>query len=161
MIGRWTRRIAPAACILALAACTSGPPSTFSVSSASVDPSYSCPTGASNAHYDLHGTIDVRNGTSKSVTISSIDATLTLAAVKGGWLQRVGDRYDAGSVTFTPDSVDTGQSSTLTVTVPSACTGRSAGSPSASGDYAVTFTISTSAGTFKISSTDRHRITTA
>lgn len=130
------------------------------MSNASVDSSYTCPVGASNAHYDFHGTIDAHNGTSSAVSISSVDATLTLADVKGGWLQKVGDRYDAGSVTFTPTSVGAGGSATIAVTIPSACTGRTAKSPSASGDYAVTFTINTSAGTFKLDSKDKHRITT-
>jgi len=149
-----------AAGILVLAACQVGSPSTFAVNSASVDPSYACPVGASNVHYDVHGTIEVHNGTSKTVTISSVDATLTLAAVKGGWLQKVGDKYDAGNVTFAPADVGAGSSATLAVTIPSACTGRTASSQVASGDYVVGFTMNTSAGTFKVESKDRHRILT-
>jgi len=155
------RRLTIAAGILALAACQVGSPSTFTVNSASVDPTYACPVGSSNVHYDLHGTIDVHNGTSKTVTISSVDATLTLAAVKGVWLQKVGDKYDAGSITFAPADVGAGSSATLAVTIPSACTGRTASSPVASGDYVVGFTMITSAGTFKVESKDRHRISTA
>lgn len=164
MIGVRARRIATdsipsaAACMVLLVSCDVVPQSTFSVTNASVDSSYSCPVGAVNAYYDVRGTIEARNGTSKQVTISSIDAVLTLASVKGGWLQKVGDRYDAGSVTFTPASVDAGANATLSVTIPSSCTGRSAGSPVASGDYAITFTITTSAGTFRVDSKDRHRI---
>jgi hypothetical protein len=78
--------------------------------------------------------------------------------VKGGWLQKVGDKYDAGNVTFTPDTVGAGANATLALTIPSACTGRTANTAVASGDYAVTFTIITSAGTFKVDSKDRHRI---
>ena len=154
------RLLSTVAVVLFLAGCTSGSTSTFSVSSASVDPSYSCPVGASNVHYDMHGTIEVHNGTSKAVTISSVDATLTLAAVKGGWLQKVGDRYDAGNITFTPAEVDAGANTTLAVTIPSACTGRGATSPVASGDYVVGFTMITSAGTFKLDSKDRHHLST-
>jgi len=148
------------AVVLLIAGCTSGSSSTFSPNSASVDSSYSCPVGASNVHYDLHGTIDVHNGTSKAVSISSVDATLTLAAVKGAWLQKVGDRYDAGNITFTPAEVAAGANATLVVTIPTACTGRAATSPVASGDYVVGFTMITSAGTFKLDSKDRHRIST-
>jgi len=132
------------AVVLLIAGCTSGSSSTFSPNSASVDSSYSCPVGASNVHYDLHGTIDVHNGTSKAVSISSVDATLTLAAVKGAWLQKVA----------------AGANATLVVTIPTACTGRAATSPVASGDYVVGFTMITSAGTFKLDSKDRHRIST-
>jgi len=154
------RRLAAAAGVVMLAGCSFGSPTTFTLDSASVDPSYSCPVGASNAKYDVHGTIDVHNGTSKAVSISSVDATLTLAAVKGGWLQKVGDKYDAGNITFTPAEVGAGSSAKLDVTIPSACTGRTANSPVASGDYAVGFTMITSAGTFKVESKDRHRIST-
>ena len=142
------------------AGCSFGSPSTFTVTNASVDPSYTCPVGANNAHYDLHGTVDAHNGTSKAVTISTIDAVMTVAALKGGWLEKVGDKYDAGNVSFTPDNVGAGANATLNVTIPSACTGRSANAPVSSGDYTVAFTITTSAGTFKLDSKDRHRILT-
>jgi hypothetical protein len=149
------------ACGLAMAGCSSGSPATFSVSSAEVDSSYACPVAASNSPYDLHGSISAHNGTSNAVAITSVSATLTLAAVNGGWLEKVGDKYDAGNVTVSPTSVDAGGNATLAVTVPSACTGRTAKGTVASGDYAVTFTIVTSAGTFKVDSKDRHRIVTA
>lgn len=143
-----------------LAGCSFGSTSTFSVSNASVDAGHTCPVGASNAQYDVHGTIDAHNGTSKPVTISVVDATMTLAAVNGGWLQKVGDRYSAPNLPFTPGTVGAGSTATLDVTIPIACTGRVAGSPVASGDYAVSFTLTTSAGTFKLDSKDKHRITT-
>ena len=146
--------------LVVLTGCSFGSPSTFTVSNASVDPSYTCPAGANNAHYDVRATIDARNGTSKVVTISTVDATMTLAAVKGSWLQKVGDKYDAGNVTFAPGSVGAGANATLVVTIPSACTGKSANTPAASGDYTVTFTVNTSAGTFKLDSKGKHRILT-
>jgi len=148
------------AAVIATAGCSSGSSPTFSLNKATIDQSYTCPAGANNARYDVHGTIDAHNTTSKAVTISTIDATMTLAAVKGGWLEKIGDRYDAGNATFTPDSVGAGASTTINVTFSSACTGRVAGAPVASGDYAVTFTLSTSAGRFKIDSKDRHQIIT-
>src|SRR4029077_12513018 len=156
-MARW---LAAAAGVVVLAGCSFGSPTTFTLDSASVDPSYSCPVGATNAKYDVHGTIDAHNGTSKAVSISSVDATLTLASVKGGWLQKVGDKYDAGNITFTPAEVGAGSSAKLDVTIPSACTGRTASSPVASGDYVVGFTMITSAGTFRVESKDRHRIST-
>lgn len=146
--------------VVASAGCSSGSQSTFSLSGASVDQGYTCPVGANNARYDVHGTIDAHNATSNAVSVSSIDATMTLAAVKGGWLEKVGDRYDAGNATFTPASVGAGASTTINVTFSSACTGRIASAPVSSGDYMVTFTLSTSAGTFKIDSKDRHSIVT-
>ena len=160
MINIRALRLACTACAVVVAGCTFGS-STFSVSNASVDASYTCPVGANNVYYDLRGTIDAHNGTSSAVAISKVAATMTLAAVNGTWLEKVGSRYDADNVAFRPSSIGAGADSTLSVTIPSACTGRVAGSPTASADYAVTFTITTSAGTFKVDSNDKHRIVTA
>jgi hypothetical protein len=156
-----SRSIAAAACVLLLAACSIGSSSTFSLSNAAVDQGYTCPVGARALQYELHGTIDAHNGTSNTVTISAVTATMTLAAVKGGWLQKVGDKFDAGDVNYTPTSVGPGSSATIAVAIPSACTGRAAGSPAAWGDYTVTFAITSSAGKFTLDSQNKHRIVTA
>jgi hypothetical protein len=73
----------------------------------------------------------------------------------------LGDKFDAGNITYAPTSVGAGSSTTLAVTIPSACTGRATGSPVASGDYEVTFTMTTTAGIFKVDSQNKHRIATA
>jgi hypothetical protein len=160
VIGVRPRFFAPAACLLLLAGCSFGSSSTFTVSNASVDQGYTCPVSARNLQYDVHGTLDAHNGTSQTVTISALTATMTLAAVNGGWLQKVGEKFDAGNVTYTPTSVGAGSSATLAVTIPSACTGRAAKAPVASGDYVVTFTMTTTAGSFKLDSKNKHRIAT-
>ncbi|HAC44835.1 MAG TPA: hypothetical protein DCF65_02085 [Chloroflexi bacterium] len=156
-----SRYIAAAACVLLLAGCSIGSSSTFSLNNATVDQGYTCPVGAKALQYELHGTIDAHNGTSNTVTISAVTATMTLAAVKGGWLQKVGDKFDAGNVNYAPTSIGPGSSATIDVAIPSACTGRAAGSPAAWGDYAVTFAITSSAGRFKLDSQNKHRIVTA
>ena len=130
------------------------------MSNASVDAGYTCPVAAHNAAYDIHATIDAHNATSKEVTITAIEATLTLAAVKGGWLQRVGEKYVATNVTYSPASVAAGANTTLTVTIPSACTGRIKGAAIASGEYTVSFSMTTSAGTLKTVGKNKHQITT-
>ena len=161
MISVRPRHIAAAASFLLLAGCTFGSTANFAVSSASVDQAYTCPVGAKALQYDLHGTIDAHNGTSQTVKITAVTAVMTLAAVNGGWLQKVGDKFDAGNVTYAPTSVDAGSSATISVTIPSACTGRAAKSPPAWGDYLVTFNVKTSAGSFKLDSQNKHRIATA
>ncbi len=161
MISVRPRHIAPAACLLLLAGCSFGSTSSFAVSSASVDQGYTCPVSAKNLQYELHGTINAHNASSQTVKITAITAIMTLTAVNGGWLQKVGDKFDAGDVSYTPTSVGAGSSATLSVTVPSACTGRAAKSSVAWGDYVVTFTMTTSAGSFKLDSQNKHRIATA
>jgi hypothetical protein len=155
-------KVGPILLIIGIAGgCSIGAPSTFTVNSASVDATYICPTGAANAPYNLNATIDVRNGTSGTVTIKSVAAVMTLAAVKGSWLERVGDKYEAAGVTVSPQTVGAGSSASLKVTVPSACTNAKTSSTSTGanyGDYSVMFTIATSTGTHTIKSQNRHRL---
>lgn len=141
--------------------CSSAQPS-FALTSASVDPTYSCPGGAKDAAYDLHGTIQAHNGTSKVVTISSVTAEMKLTAVKGNWLEKVGDRYQADNVKFEPASIGAGATATLKVTIPSACTsGVYGSSPSSSGTYQVTMHVTTTSGAYSISAANVHEILAA
>lgn len=142
--------------------CSVGAPSTVSLNSASVDSIYICPTGADNAPYTLHATIDLHNGTPSSVTIKSVAAAMTLASIKGSWLEHVGDKYEASGVTFTPATVGAGSSTSLKVTIPSACTNGKTPSTGASyGDYSVALGVTASSGTYTIASKNRHRIVAA
>jgi hypothetical protein len=139
--------------------CSFGSPSTFTLNSASVDSTYTCPAGADKGPYDLHATIDVRNGTSSGVTITSVSAVMTLAAIKGGWLEPIGDKYKAERVTFSPAAVGAGSPASLKVTIPSACTnGKKVSDGSSYGEYSVALTVATSSGTYTIDSKNRHRI---
>ena len=145
--------------LLLAAACSSSRPATFAVDFASVDPTYYCPGGASNAAYDLHATIKVHNGTNKAVTVDGVTAQLTVASVKGSWLEKVGDRYDAQGVKVTPVSVPAGGTSSLTLTIASACTsGKYGTGTSSSAQYSVTMRLSTSAGDFAVTAANQHEI---
>jgi hypothetical protein len=162
---RWTRFEAAwptwgVVTVLLLAnSCGFGPSNDFTLSNVTVQSSHACPSGASNARYDLHATIDGHNASSSAVSIKAVSAVMTLAVVHGGWLQQVGYRYDAGSVAFAPGSVGAGSDVTLKVTVPSACTNPATpGGPLSYADYSLALTVTTSAGTFKVVSTNRHRI---
>jgi hypothetical protein len=139
--------------------CGFGSSADFTLSNAAVDSAHACASAATYVAYDVHATIDAHNGKSSAVSITSISAVMTLAAVHGGWLQQVGYRYVPGNVTFTPDRVGAGSNATLQVTIPSACTNlsKSAG-PVSYGDYSVALTVNTSAGTFKIETRRLHRI---
>ncbi|HET9410772.1 MAG TPA: hypothetical protein VFO75_02700 [Candidatus Dormibacteraeota bacterium] len=146
-------------CLCLLAACGS---SAFSIASPSVDASYTCPAGASNAPYQLHATSDADNPTSQSVDVHSVSAVMVLAAVHGEWQQKVGSEYDAGQVQFSPKTIGANSKTKLQVTIPSACTNGSHPLAGADyGDYTVKLTVATSAGTFKLTSTNKHRIQAA
>jgi hypothetical protein len=152
---------AVAAAALLLAACSSESPR-FSVAGARVDAMYWCPGGAVDARYDVHATVQVQNTTSKAVTIDSATADMVLARVTGAWLEPVGDRYDAGTVVVSPQTVPPSSSAKLTVTIPSSCTSARYGSTqSSSGSYTVTIHLATSAGAFSVTAGNRHEILAA
>jgi hypothetical protein len=131
----------------------------FTLSNAAVDSSHACASAASNASYEIHATVDGHNAKSSTVSIKTVSAVMTLSAVHGGWLEKVGYRYEAGNVAFAPDSIGAGSTTTLKLTIPSACTNHSTnGGPVSFGEYSVALTVATSAGTFKIDTRNRHRI---
>jgi len=139
----------------------SGSSSSLELTNASVDQSYQCPVGANNAPYDVHATVEAHNGTSQSVTINSVTADLTLEAVTGPWLEKVGDKYQASNVTVAPVSVAPGAKASLKVTIPSACTNGKAANGASYGDYRVTVDFATSAGNFSVVSKTLHRLAAA
>jgi hypothetical protein len=147
---------------IVLLVCSCGGPGDFSLSSAAADLDHACASAVSNAPYDLHVTVAMHNGRSTSVAIKGVAATMTVAAIHGGWLQPIGYRYEAENLVFAPDHVGAGSSATLKVTVPSSCTNRSPnGGPVSYADYSVTLTVTTSAGVFKIESKNKHRLIAA
>lgn len=144
--------------LLGVTAGCSGAQSSFTLTRASVDSSYTCPAGAIDAPYSLHGVIDVHNGTSSTVTITSVTAVMTLAAVRGPWLERLGDRYEAAGVTSSLSTLGAGSSASIEVVVPSFCTRGMTSGESKYGDYSVGFAVVTSSGIYRIESGNRHRI---
>jgi hypothetical protein len=144
--------------VVVLAACGS---SAFSIASPSVDASYTCPAGAKNTPYDLHATADADNPTAQTIDVRSVSAVMVVAAVHGDWQQKVGSEYDAGQVQFSPQRVGASSKVKLQVTIPSACTNGPHPAAADYGDYTVKLTVTTSAGTFKLTSTNKHRIQAA
>jgi len=140
--------------------CSSSSSNAFAVTAASVDASYLCPSGSSNSSYDVHATVHVHNPTSSAVAIESVAAEMTLVAVKGGWLEKVGDKYDPAKVSFTPYSAPAGGDTTLDVTIGSSCTNGKGGATSY-GDYRLALTVTTSSGTYSVTARNNHRIATA
>jgi hypothetical protein len=155
---RAMRRLRWTICLVALASC--GPfCGSFSLSNAGVDASHSCPQGSGQQPYDLHATVSADNPTSQAVTVKSADAAMVVATVHGRWQQSVGTRYDAGSVPFTPSTIPASSTTTLKLTIPSSCSNAAhTGTADNYADYTVELTIVTSAGTFKVTSQNKHRI---
>ena len=142
--------------LLSVAACGS---TGFELTGATVDGTHTCAVGSSNTAYDLQAKISADNSMSKSVEVTSIDAVMVVAAIHGQWQQAVGTKYDAGEVPFSPRSVGAGAKATITATIPSACTNaQHPGSSDDYADYSVQLTLKTSAGTFHLTSSNKHRI---
>lgn len=150
--------------ILALAfaaACSPGQPS-FTVTSASTDSTHWCPGNSQDAAYPVHTNVHLHNGTSSQVTISAVTAVMKLEAIQGNWLEKVGDKYEAGSAEFAPTTVAANSDADLKVTFHSSCTSPAYGASGSSyGEYRITLHLQTSAGSYSISSGNRHRILTA
>ena len=139
-----------------LAACGS---TGFALTGATVDGTHTCAAGSSNTAYDLHVKIAADNSTSKSVDVRSVSMVMVVSAVHGQWKQPVGTRYDAGDVPFSPHSVGANSKATLTATIPSACTNsQHQGTNDNYADYSVQLSVDTSAGTFHLTSSNKHRI---
>jgi hypothetical protein len=153
------QRLAVLGSVLLVAACGS---TSFSIANPSVDASYTCPAAASNAPYELHASADADNPTAQVVDVRSVSAVMVVADVHGDWQQKVGSEYDAGQVQFSPKTIGATSRAKLQVIIPSACTnGPHAATAADYGDYTVKLTVTTSAGTFKLTSANKHRIQAA
>jgi hypothetical protein len=142
--------------LIAVAACGSSP---FALANPSVDATYTCPAGAANAPYELHATAEADNQTSQTVDVHSISAVMVVSAIHGVWQQKVGSEFDAGQVQFSPKTIAAGAKAKVQVTIPSACSnGKHQGTTDDYADYAIRLTVVTSTGTFRLTSTNTHRI---
>jgi hypothetical protein len=118
------------------------------LSNAHVDASYKCPSPATDHSYQVHGSLDVDNSTSKDLTIKSMSESGVLVAVHGSWnIGSVGQKFDQAIDTFSPKSVKSGGKATVKFTLTFSCT---SSGPSAStyGDFELKVTMVSSAGTY-------------
>ncbi|HET7466767.1 MAG TPA: hypothetical protein VFL29_08870 [Candidatus Dormibacteraeota bacterium] len=142
--------------VVVLAGCGA---SGFALTGATVDGTYTCAVGSANTPYDLQVRIAADNPTSSAVAVNSVDAVMVVADIHGQWQQAVGAKYDAGDLQFSPRSVGANGKATLTATIHSSCTnGLHPGTNDNYADYSVQLTVKTSAGTFQVTSSNKHRI---
>lgn len=128
------------------------------LSNAHLDSKFSCPRGSSDFGYDTHGTVDLDNGTSGTVTIRSVSTTATVVAVHGDWNGSVGAKSGADNISFSPKTVAPGSKTTIKFVTPWQCSDPS-GNSQTYADFAVQVILVTSAGTYKIN-TNNHRLLT-
>src|SRR5487761_591257 len=154
---RWV--LMTAALAVALGACVPfcGIGAKFTLSNAVVDSSYKCPYPATNAPYRVHGSIDVDNSTTNTVTIKSMSEDDTLVNTVGKWDGPTTAKGSAQVSDFSPKSVASGAKSTIHFSVGFVCT-NSGPNVTTYAEFTFEFTLITSAGTYKIDGGNRHRL---
>ena len=124
----------------------------LNLSNAHINPtSFTCPSGADNYAYDVKGTVDADNQSSKSITIKSLETDATVTKLNGSWGISVGQKSGASDVTFSPKSVGSGSKTTINFSTPWNCTNTSGAAQSNTyADFALVLTVVTNSGTYKI-----------
>ena len=145
--------------ILAIGAC--GPfclSGKVALTNAHVDSTYKCPNPAHDLPYDVHGGVDVDNSTRNTLTIKSMSEAGILVDVHGAWnIGSVGQKYNETISTFSPKSIKSGDKATIKFTFMFSCTS-SGPAESTYGDFDLKITMVTNAGTYTISSANKHRL---
>ncbi len=132
----------------------------FTLSNARVDSSYTCPQQVTNHPYDVNVRIDADNFTNNTVTIRSIAETDTAVAIHGQWNGEVGAKGSGTVTTYSPRSITPGSKATIRFNIPFQCTDQGTISSSTYGDFVFAFTVTTSAGAFKLDGANKHRLIT-
>jgi hypothetical protein len=129
------------------------------LSNARVDSRYTCPKPSTDHPYDVHGSLDVDNGTGNTVTIKSVSEADELVDVHGGWnIGEVGTKSEDPVDSFSPKSVKSGDKSTIRFVIKFTCTDNGVVAGDTYGDFTFKYTVATSAGTFTITSGNKHRL---
>lgn len=131
----------------------------FALTNAHVDSTFSCPNPSTDFAYDVHVTIDANNSTSSSVIIESISETWKSVAIHGSWDGVLGAHGTTAVNTYSPRSVPSGGSATIRFVVGFVCH-NSGPKTETYGDFAFSFSLVTSAGTYKLDSVNKHRLIT-
>jgi hypothetical protein len=128
-----------------------------SVSNAHVDSSSKCPNPSNRFPYQIHGSVDLDNPTSKTLTIKSMTEENTTVAIHGSWTGQLGAKGSASIDDFSPKSIKPNNKATVKFTIAFNCTS-SGPTQSTYGDFQFKFTVVTSDGTFNVSPANRYRL---
>jgi hypothetical protein len=128
-----------------------------SVTNAHVDSTSKCPNPADKFAYKVHGSIDVDNPSSKTLTIKSMTEESTTVAIHGSWSGQVGAKGSESIDDFSPTSIKSGDKATVKFTIAFNCT-NSGPTQSTYGDFQFKFTVVTSGGTFNLNAANKYRL---
>jgi hypothetical protein len=149
MIRRW---IAVAILIGAVGAC--GPfcgNGKLNLSNGKLTPSaFTCPIGAQDYGYDLKGSVDADNETSKTITVKSMATTVIVVKLAGeNWSTRVGESSGADDIKFSPKSITSGSRTTFKFSTPWTCSDSGNNAVETYADFKVVLVMDTSNGTYR------------
>jgi hypothetical protein len=160
-VGRLRGLVIAGLAIAAIGAC--GPfcmSGKVAVSNAKVDSSFQCPNPSTDHPYDVHGSIDVDNGTGNNLTIKSMSETNVTVAIHGSWSGPLNAKGGGDVANISPKSVKSGDQATIKFTIPFKCT-NSGPTVSTYGEFEFKFAVVTSAGTFNLNGANKHRLVIA
>jgi hypothetical protein len=130
----------------------------LNLSNARIDPtSYTCPTGSSNARYEIKGAFDADNQSGKKITIKSIADQATVETLNGGnWSISVGEKSGTDTLAFSPASVGANSKTTVNFTLPWQCTNPGGMQQNSYADFKIVLTLKTDSGNFSLNLPDHH-----
>ena len=150
--GKRGGEIAVALLILAVGAC--GPfcgNGKLNLSHAQLNPStFTCPVNVTDYKYEIKGTLDADNQTSKKITVKSMSTEAVVAKLVGKWGIAQGDKSGASNIDFSPKSIDSGSKTTFKFTTPWNCTNNGGNTTDTYADFKTQLIIATDAGTYKV-----------
>jgi len=123
----------------------------LNLSNAKLNPtSFTCPSGAQNYSYDIKGTVDLDNQTSKKITIRSMSTSAQILKLVGdNWSAKVGDKSGADDIDYSPKSIASGTKAPLKFTTPWNCSNSGGNSTETYADFKLQVVMVTDNGTYK------------
>ena len=124
----------------------------LNLSNAKLTPTtFTCPAGAQDYGYDLKGTLDADNQTSKKITIKSMSTSAEIVKLVGtNWSASVGDKSGADDIDYSPKTIESGAKATLKFTTPWDCSDSGANTTETYADFKLVLNIVTDNGSFKV-----------
>jgi len=124
----------------------------LNLSNAKMSPTtFTCPSGAQDYGYDIKGSVDADNQTSKKITIKSMSTTAEIIKLAGdNWSAKVGDKSGADNIDFSPKSIDSGSRATFKFTTPWDCSDSGSNNGETYADFKLVLNIVTDTGTYKV-----------
>ena len=108
--------------------------------------SFTCPVNSTDLGYDINGTVDADNQTTKKITVKSMSTAAEVDKLQGNWGISVGDKSGAEDIDFSPKTIDSGQKLTFKFTTRWNCTNNGGNTQETYADFKVQLIITTEDG---------------